>query len=73
MTAQWKQFALKPVSHVLFEFKFEALSVFTLVISSTRAAFGRKSETSFSRNPLLIILLFGLMVVISCCLEGFPH
>ena len=73
MTAQWKQFALKPVSHVLFEFKFEALSVFTLVISSARADLGHKSETSFSHNPLLIILLFCLMVVISCCLEGFPH
>jgi uncharacterized membrane protein len=73
MTAQWKQFAWKPVSHVLFEFKFEALLVFTLVISSTRAEFGRKSETSFSRNPLLTILLFCLMVVISCCLEGFQH
>ena len=58
MRAQLKQFALKPVSHALFEFKFEALSVFTLVISSTRTEFGRKSKTSFSSNPVIIIFFF---------------
>ena len=73
MRAKWKQFALKPVSHVLFKFQFEAFPVFTLVISSTRAEFGLKYETSFSLDPPVIILLFHLMVLTSCSLVGFPH